>query len=267
MLRALGITVLFTLAAACGNANGDPHANVTPTPLGNGSRIKDVTDPSSPDHPDAMDPKHLPTVNITGASVLWLDSFDETHDGKSRGTLYVQDVGSADPFSGVGVFSASFLPADLRVAPGDVLDFNGQYEEALNIGSANFGGKVLPQLAKPLATFRYEYRVPDPKVIDPNDLNSYDTGRKWMGMLVTVNDVTIDAFTDDGKGRVAAHITSDHTSNGVGITNELIPIAPFVSNMQPGDYPPNTHFKSVTGIVTWFFSFHIAVRTKDDLVQ
>jgi hypothetical protein len=241
---------------ACSGGSGDPHAVVNPDPLGSGLRVRQVMDPTLPNHPaDGA------SVNVTGAVVNWVDTFDETMDGKSIGTVYVQDVGSQAQYSGVGIYKPSFVPADLRIAPGDVLDFIGPYNESAKIGTATFTPPdVLPQLTKPIGQFRYEYATPPPVMIDPTDLNDFTKGRKWMWMLVTVPNVTIDRLSNDGKGRITAHITSDMTMNGVTISNENY-------NLQPTDFAPGTTFKSVTGIVTWFFSYHIAPRSAADLVQ
>jgi hypothetical protein len=209
-----------------------------------------------------------PNVAVTGAALQWIDTYDETADGKSLGTVFVQDVGSMAPYSGISIYKPAYVPADLRVAPGDVLDFNGPYEELPNVGTARFTPpQVLPQLSKPQGVFRYEYVSPVPTPIDPNDLNDYTKGRQWENMLVTVTNVTLYAFGTDGKGRVTGPITSNTTQAGVAVSNELMPIAPsdLIHNI-PGDYPPGTKFASVTGIVTWFFSYHIAPRTKADLV-
>src|SRR5438552_13037917 len=85
----------------CGSRAGDqPKTNITPNPLGSGSRIRDVADPTLQGHPASGAP-----IDVTGASYLWTDTFDETGDGKSKGTLFFQDVGSSDPYSGASVFS------------------------------------------------------------------------------------------------------------------------------------------------------------------
>jgi hypothetical protein len=274
MRRALPLAIVL-LVAACSSPDNDPASNPTPDPLGSGLRVAQVGNPNASTHPkNAVKPTPAPpgwagpSVNITGASFLWLDNYDETHDGKSRGTVYVQDVGAPQAYGGMSIYAPSWVPGDLRVAPGDVLDFNGPYEELTSIGTALFpSGQQLPQLAKPVGTFRYEYSVPAPQQIDPHDLENYDKGRQWMSMLVTVPNVTIDVFADDGHGRVTAHTTLDTSENGWTISNELIPIAAGDANKGTGDYAARTTFKSVTGIVTWFYSYHIAPRTKADLVQ
>jgi hypothetical protein len=251
--------VLFALVS-CSTPSGDDHLDAgPPNPVGAGLRLKDVGDPSLPSHP-----KTNTNVIVTGATTLWVDQFDETANGKSRGTVYVQDVGSQDPFSGMSLYSPTFIPGDLRLAPGDVLDLNGTYQENPNIGTAVFpAGQVLAQISKPVATFRYEYKVPDPREIDPTDLDDYTKGRKWIGMLVVAKNVTlvdginpeVSSSTGAATGRVSGHITMAAKSK---ITNE---------HVQLPQLPPNTKLTSLTGIVTYFFDLHIAPRTLDDIVQ
>lgn len=251
------VSVASLAAGACSSGgDGDPPAPAPATAVGDGVRIKDVVDPA----------KKMAGafVNITGATVVWVDTFDETRDGKSKGTIYVQDVGSNDKYSGTSLFGPTFVPSNLRVAPGDVVDLNGQYTESANIGKAIFTPpQVLPQIAKPTSTFRFEYKLPDPVVIDVNDLNDYAKGRPWMNMLVTVKDVTVGTAPSDSDpptGRVTAPITADITNrNGATMSNELTDIA-------PNSLPAGTKLKSLTGLVTWFFSYHIAPRSQADIV-
>ena len=93
-------------------------------------------------------------------------------NGKSTGTIYVQDLGSKDPYSGITLFAPTFNPGNLAVSPGDVLDLHGQYTEASTIGSTvTFApGRCCRRSSKPVATFRYETQVPEPVDIDVNDL-------------------------------------------------------------------------------------------------
>jgi hypothetical protein len=261
MKRAL-LASLAACALSCGSiAVGDvPDLGKPSDPIGQGMRLKDVGDPSLPNHP-----KNNASVTVTGATVLWVDTFDETANGKSRGTVYVQDVDSQSPYAGMSLYSPTFVPGDLRVAPGDVLDLVGAYQENDHIGTAVFPvGQVLPQISKPVGTFRYEYKTPDPVVIDPTDLDDFTKGRKWLGMLVTVKNATLvdginpetSSSTGAPTGRVSGHITP--SGKGGKVTNE---------NVQLPILPANTVLKSLTGIVTYFFDLHIAPRTTADIVQ
>jgi hypothetical protein len=255
---ALAAVSLASLLAACGDRENDSPLDAgTPTVLGSGYRIHEISDPSAPTHA-----ANLAIVNVTGVVVVFVDNFDETKNGKSRGAVYVQDVGSQAPYSGMELYQPSYVPQDLRVAPGDVLDLNGQYQENKNIGSAVFpAGEVLPEIGKPTSTFRYEYKAPDPLVISPADLHDYNKSRRWMAMLVTVQNVTLGAdLTDDGKGRVTAPL-----QQGGVVSNELY-------DLKVGTFTAGTKLKSITGIVTYFCvgspcDLHVAPRSADDIVQ
>lgn len=249
--------VLLALAAACGSrsSDNDPASVPTPNAAGDGPHIADISDPGKKTHatPNA-------NVSVTGVVVTWVDQFDETNDGKSRGTIYVQDLESHAPFAGIGLFAPTFVPASLVVGPGDVLDLTGQYQENATLGSTvTFPkGDVLTQLAHPTGTFRFEYRAPDPTPIDWKDLNQFSTGRKWMGQLVTLTDVTLADAVTVSKGRASAPLTTAEAGAEVPtLTNELV---------QLDAYPKGQKFKTITGIVTYFFNLHIAPRSKADLV-
>jgi hypothetical protein len=255
---ALGFAVCGPLSVAACSLEPDAPATYRASPLGNGRRLAEVQDPRGP----AYAPNT--TVNLTSLAVVWTDTFDETKDGKSLGTVFVQDVASTAPYSAISVFQPSYVPSDLRLLPGDVLDFTGPYQEVTAIGSAHFpAGQTLPQLAKPVGTFRYEYQAPPAKPIALADLNDYATGRQWEGMLVTVQDVYVVAGSTNG-GRVTYTLVPNPDA---GSNVDTVAISNEEYDLTATDFAPGTHFQSVTGIVTWFFSFHIAPRSPSDLVQ
>jgi hypothetical protein len=250
--------------AACGSQSGDPPAPENVNVLGQGLRISQVEDPSLQGHASMYGAAAGADVDITGTVVSWYDDFDETMDGKSLGTLYVQDLRSQTPpvpYSGIGVFAPAYIPADLRAVPGDVIDFDGLYQEQASIGTAIFDvPDVLPQLSKPGASFQYEYMPPAPAVLaNPHDLDTFATGRPWLGMLVTINNLTIpDGGLVDTSNRVT-YSPEPTVSGSYAISNELY-------DLKVSDFPSGTQFASVTGIVTWFYSYHIAPRSVCDLV-
>jgi hypothetical protein len=269
------LPLLVLAAAGCSSLSGDSPAPYKPNPLGSGLRLAQVQDPTSPDyHPGD-------NASMSSQVVTWLDTFDETMDGKSKGTLYVQDVGSQAPFAGIGIYEQSLVPASLTVLPGDVLDFQGPYQESISIGTAIFNtGTFLPQLYKPVGTFRYEFTPPDPAVITVDDLwengkkvdQYFPTSRRWLGMLVTIKDVTVTGGTSTAGGggfRVSYSLEEGDggvAPNGPAITNEHFDLRATGCSAPQVCFPAGTHFSSVTGIVTWFYSFHVAPRTPADLV-
>ncbi len=273
------VSALLLICAGCSTLQQDEPAKVT----GTGYSLAQIQDPKSPDyHPCSSTAATCDNQTVTSTVVVWLDKFDETKDGKSAGTLYIRDLGDNHVYGGIGIYQPNFVPASLDPLPGDVLDFAGPYQEAATIGKAVFNpGTYLPQLYKPVGTFRYEFASDfpsawtEPQQIQLSDLNEntkttdggFGHGRQYMQMLVTVNDVWVGPGTSVPGGS-GARVTypmgtcaanSCFTTSGPALSNELF-------DLQANDYPTGTHFKSVTGIVTWFYSFHIAPRTKDDLV-
>jgi len=266
-----GLAFLASLApvASCATTTGgDPHSNDGIPPVGGkDKRIKDVGDPGVDGHKDLLSQ----TVAISGAIVLAVDKFDETANGKSTGTIYVQDLGSKDPYSGITLFAPTFNPGNLSVSPGDVLDLNGEYTEASTIGSTvTFApGSVLPQIFKPVATFRYETQVPDPVDIDVNDLADYAKGRRWMGMLVRVKDITLSSdATNDKNGRVAVNLTA--VTGAATSCTAAFPKPPQMTNdlfdIDGLGLKSGTKLASITGVVGFFCNLHLAPRTPADIV-
>jgi hypothetical protein len=268
-------SVLSIALLACSSLPEDPAAPYDASPLGNGLRLAQVQDPKSPDyHPCPASSTNCQSARVSSVVESWLDSFDETMDGKSVGTLYIQDVGTPHPYGGIGVYEPNYVPASLSPLPGDVFDFAGPYQEASNIGKATFGkGTFLPQLYKPVGTFRYEFEPPAPLLIKATDLyedsssktdGNFAHARQFLQLLVTINDVVVGAGTPDTTGKRVTYAIQGagggSVVNGPEISNELY-------NLGRNDFPAGTHFKSVTGIVTWFFSFHIAPRSVNDLQQ
>jgi hypothetical protein len=267
MRLAFSALAFLPVVVACSSLSGDPASQPAQDPLGSGSRIAQIQDPSSQDYKQAVANAGGVPVDVSSVVVSWIDTFDETKDGKSIGTVYIQDVGSQAPYSGISLYEPSYVPASLRLLPGDVLDVSGPYEEVTSIGSAVFSaGTTLPQLSKPVGTFRYEFQTPAPVTIQLSDINqlNYATGRKWEGMLVTLEDVYVNAggVVDTAGLRVSYLMAQGDAAtdlNAATISNELYPL-------QAGDFPKGTHFTSVTGIVTWFYSYAVAPRSAADLV-
>ena len=254
------LAALFLISCSGGGGGDPPSTKVLGPPVGSGNRIREVADPNITGRPGPG-----AEVTVTGVTVVAVDTFDETKNGRSRGTIYVQDLGSGEPYSGIGLFSPAFVPGDLRVAAGVVLDLRGQYQENKNIGTAVFpDGQVLPQLSRPVAQFRYDFTSPAPTVISVADLNDYAKGRRWIGMLVTVKNVTLDGRLTENGGRVTGAImprgSNPDDRNRPTVTNELY-------DLKTTDAAQNQTFASITGIVTYFFNLHIAPRSAADVVK
>lgn len=253
---------------SCGSESGDPHsANGVPPVGGKDKRIRDVADPTKEGHSELV----ATTQAVSGAIVVAVDAFDETQNGRSAGTIYVQDLGSSEPYSGISLFAATFNPGNLAVSPGDVVDLRGQYTESATIGpTVTFPpGSVLPQISQPIATFRYETVVPQPRDIDAKDLTDFALGRRWIGMLVRIKNVVLeeDASTDS-SGRVAADLSAPlpGAANAcvapfpkpASLTNDLFDLG--AMNLKKG-----TKITSITGVVGFFCNLKLAPRSAADI--
>jgi hypothetical protein len=266
------LALLTLVAAPLGGCNNglpnDPAAvEQDASALGSGERIRDVMNPTLRTHPASG-----ALVSISGASYLTTDTFDETHDGKSKGTVYLQDVppnaNAILPYSGASLFSPTYLPANLRPAPGDVLDLVGTFSFSASLGAAVFpAGSGLVQISKPVVQPRFEYQLPAPTVIAVSDLGDFNKGLQWNAMLVTIENVTIpDNLSNDGKGRFTAHASSDVSATGPTIANELFDLETWNSAQATPPIAAGQTVKSITGIVTWFFNYHLCPRSPADIV-
>ena len=274
-------TALFLLAlGACDTSVGDtspPDAYVH-SALGPGMHLRDVQNPAN----------NLAgqTVDVTGAAVITVDNFDETHDGKSHGTVFYEDADTPPDatkalYDGISAYESTFVPANLVLAPGDVVEIFGQYTQQSSIGTTvTFpAGQFLPQFYKPQVSLIFETPMLQPVVITPADLinksadpTTFAHARQYLGMLVQIQNITLPfAPVGDGcanpttswpatgcTGRVHAELTTD--TGSAELANELY-------NMLPSDFAGGTHFTSITGIVDYFYTFYLCPRSAADLVQ
>ena len=252
----------FIFLSGFGCGSGDPGdlklvPEAKPKLLGDGYRLAQLNDLKSPDHP-----KDNSEVSVTGAAVLIVDNFDETHNGSSAGNVYAEDLpvnGVVTPYAGITLFNVAYNPPTLRVGPGDVVDMHGSYQEFAGPSSSPFNpGQTLPELVGSTVSLRFEYKAPDPVTIQLKDLDAYDTGRQWIGMLVKIENVTAGAPTPSSSGRFQLKL--DATGTAPGMSNALF-------DLEKSGVPlvANTKFKSITGIVQYFFNFTICPRSKADI--
>ena len=133
------------------------------------------------------------------------------------------------PYSGTSLYQQTYVPANLqRIAPGDVLDLTGQYDENTTIGTAVFpAGRRSFRSRSPTVTFRYEYAPPRPGR-DPlvSDLNDFNLGRQWHGDARhgerrDARERPVERST--GASRRLPHVRRS-TAAGVEISNELFDV-------------------------------------------
>jgi len=265
--RGKAFPVVFALTiAACESPQGDtPVDRGAPPPNGTDLRIRDIADP--------RDPKHAAYVNtsqlVSGAVVVAVDRYDETKNGKGTGTVYVQDLAAtkATPYAGISLFSPTFTPSNLAVAPGDVLDLRGVYQENTEVPVKFPLGAPLPQVAQPAASFRFETEPPAPIDIAVEDLADYAKGRQWLGMLVRITNIEIsqNPFTA-ANGRYSIDLPpaprgekcESPFPKTATLVNDLFDLGAL--GLKKGDT-----LESVVGVVSYLCNLKIAPRSPADI--
>ena len=250
---------------------GDPAATPLADPYGEGKRVHELVGPATWENANDRDSVSckIPTartVHITGATVVAVDRFDETGDG-ALGNIYIQDtMDDRPPYSGVTVFAPSFTPPALHLAAGDVADLLGDYQEFPGPSSGPFSFcRTLPEMGGAM-TFRFDTRPVPAKTIPITDLRSYETARKWLGSLVRIENVTLVGTAEpDSKNRCNVPID---VGGGISqgdqpkISNELYDMDCTAGTKLVA----GAKLKSLTGVLTYFYSFNIAPRSADDIV-
>ncbi|MFO0551782.1 MAG: hypothetical protein U0271_25575 [Polyangiaceae bacterium] len=258
-------------------STGDPPTTPDPDVLGNGDRLREVIGPATWFEPGNIESAGCKApsdhqANVTGQTIVAIDRFDETGEG-ALGNMYIQDYtepgDSPPPYSGVTVFAPSFTPPDLRLFEGDVVDTFGNVQEFLGPSSGLFGEcKSLPEISGTM-TFRFDGHVPEPlTVVQLNGgadrwkpILGYEQARQYLGMLVRIEGVIIAGNPSESKGRLNATIDMGggiSADDVIKISNELYDIK------NEGPTLQGAQFQSVTGILTFFYGFHIAPRSPDD---
>lgn len=267
---------LVSCSSACSSSGGggDPHANNgVPPANGREKKIRELGDPAVDGHADVVGTMQP----VSGAIVTAIDNYDETKNGKGTGTIYVQDIDATKdtPYAGISLFGPTFNPGNLAVSVGDVLDLRGAYTENTQIPSKPpvifAPGAILPQISKPIGTFRFETTPPKPIDIDINDLTDFTKGRRWIGMLVRVQNLTLtDKPYTSGSNHTSITVTPvDKMADSkceapfpkpATIVNDLTSLESMATTMKTGDT-----IKSVVGVVGFFCSIKIAPRSADDI--
>lgn len=257
---------------------GDPRAEPRSDKYGTGSRIAELMAPRAdlpwlePGDPDSADCPGVPRdvdVDVTGIAITAEDLFDETGGG-AVGNLWGQDSTSGAaplPHSGMTFFAPGFSPPDLRVVPGDVLDLFGVLLEFEGPASSKFGFcRTLPEMTGAMS-FRFEGGEVAPARPALADLATYEGMRPWLGMLVTFENVVVTGppFLA-GSGRYAIPILAEDAvpegEDGPTITNELMDL----ESVLGVDTPVGTVIAELTGVLTYFYSPHVAPRSAADVV-
>jgi len=253
------------LSCTSSDREGDTPSFVTvPDPAGKGSRINEIADPKAK--------TKVPSgtkVSVSGAVVIAVDSYDETHNGKSAGTIYVADLGSQDPYAGISLYQPSFSPGNLIPGPGDTLTMTGTYQENQTLPVLFAPGAVLVQITNPSATYMFDSPLADPVDVDITDLQDYSKGRRWLNMLVRVKNVTVQRdATTAASGRVSVGLLPE--TNAATNCSDPFPKAPTVVNALYNvgalGITKGTVLTELVGVVVFFCNLQIAPRSAADIV-
>jgi hypothetical protein len=250
---------------------GDLPSTPLANPCGTGARLSQILGAATWLNPADIDSKNCkyppnPSVYATGLTVVAIDTYDETGGGQT-GNIYVQDCAGADPppYSGVTVFDPSFSPPDLRLAEGDISDALGILQEFPGPSGSEFSFcRTLPEVGGTLS-FRFDGSTTGltRKTIPVTDLATYASARQWLGMLVRVENVTIAGAPYENNGRYTLDIDAGSLSMSEDppvISNELYDL----KGLGPA-LPKDSVISAVTGILTYFYGFKIAPRSRDDI--
>ena len=180
-----------------------------------------------------------------------------------------------EPYSGITIRRPGKSPPDLRLFGNEVVDVSGDFVEFLGPPAGLFPScATLPQVEGTL-TFRFDGQPIEPYLLVPAQpaapdqdrwapLKSYEALRPYIGMLVRLENVTISEI-GGSSGDFTATIDVGggvNVTDQVKITNELYDITDTGPAIAEG-----TTFTSVTGVVSYFYSFKIAPRSPDDFVR
>jgi hypothetical protein len=266
----------LALAACSGGevSGGDSVPQQQPSVIGNGYTLAQLNDPAS----KFYDPPANKDLVITGVSVVAVDQFDETQDGKSIGNIYVEDLAQREsdgtlkncaditcPYSGMTLYGSAFSPPDLTVAAGDVVDIHGRYDAFAGPTSSPFdSGEILPEISGGTVSLRFEYTPAAPVTIDIHDLTSYATGRKWIGMLVKIDNAKLADTASPSPGtRLSVPLNV-----GGGVKVKDVPsLSNSLFDLGSSGLPLNQGqvYKSIVGVVEWFYNFTLCPRSAADL--
>ena len=206
-------------------------------------------------------------VRFQNVVVTAIDRF-----GSRTGVIYVQES-AGGAYSGVALFSGSGIQVNnatlQSLVPGDIVNVdNGEVDEYAY--STDTSGRSLTEIIsqqglKLTVTKVGSGSAPTPEVLLPWDLAaSDDESKKWEGVLiefenvavlqkaqgVSTTDLTLAEMRVTGPYRVSSSLTA--------LLDGATPPAAI--------YPAATCFKSVTGIVDYFFDYKLLPRSADDIV-
>ena len=278
---ALVVCVLGVSIAACSSNSGGGDVSRGPTgPVDLGTPIGDANNPAHPlvkttcgsqcPPGDATCPQSCPSLSANGAIVVAIDAYDETGDGKSIGNIYIQDASQpaprGTPYSGITLFRAQRIPSDLPLHPGDGVDVDGTYQPFPGPASGAFA-VPLPEVVNGSLKLAYEgcpsrcYRPPTPIDVTADDFKDPKAGFAFVGRLVRMQNVTVTGVFAMPRQEAAIDGSADSKSAKLVAAGQFISL---VDAKAPAIVPGKT-YKSVTGLLNYFYNFKLCPRSLADI--
>ncbi|MBI5488996.1 MAG: hypothetical protein HY905_16800 [Deltaproteobacteria bacterium] len=244
-IRRLPLIVCLLLSSAC-----DPPAPDRPGGSGSELTIPQVQNPADPEYPGAGARVVLDDVVVTA-----VDGYDEDGSGRVGNVWVAEPDGGA--WSGVQLFDPSVIPSRAFLVPGDIVQAIGTLDEFVLLnpdGSPQDPAGTLTELSGASVQKIGETFPPAATVIPEADLvplgrdSPNPAAEPWEDCLVRLENVEM-AGGYDRYGEAP-------TSLGVSVAGDLYVIP---------DVAAGTRFRSLTGVVTYFFGFSLMPRGPEDV--
>lgn len=261
-------------AIGCSSSGGGDLDSVSPHPKPVeqlGTPIAKANDPTAPlvqycgtkCPTGATCQKQCPTLNARGVIVVAVDDYDERGDGSGAGNIYVQDPVQPTPWSGLTLFRVTVVPTTLSLIPGMGVDVAGVYQPFPGPTNDFPSGIVLPEVISGSISQSYEAAPPTPVDITMADIADPKKGMQYVGRLVRMPNIAISS-TFDAKFHEAA---IDGSSSTKGSTINIA--AQFFNLEDPAGLAAGSgkKYKSVTGVLNYFYNFKLCPRTLEDIEQ
>ncbi len=270
-LFALG---LLAFAACSSKDGGGDLDNLEPHTTFKANPIAEMNDPAKQIYCEGKCPtgvpcqKQCPALSARGVVVVGVDNFDERGDGSAIGNIYVQDAVQTGPkgtaYSGLTLFRSQKVPSTLAVVVGMGVDVGGKYQPFPGPKNDFPPGVVLPEVDNGAISQAFEGYPPVPIEITLAELGTtkdYKPGMAYVGRLVTIKNVTLSSSFDPKYKEAAMDGTSSTSGSLINIASQLFDL----QNPAGPAAKSGTKYKSVTGVLNYFYNFKLCPRTAADL--
>jgi hypothetical protein len=204
-------------------------------------------------------------VTLKNVVITAIDTF-----GARVGGIYVQEL-DGGPFSGVFVFGAQFATAPVV---GDIVTVSGGVKQEFicpvsSCPTQDTTGRKLTEIGPPQGgtvtlTKTGTGKLPTPPVVDPTLIVTNDVeAEKWEGVPITLANVAAlsaprAVSTSDGADATFQGMT---VTGPIDVQSSMVHLAIGTTAFVKGDC-----FGSITGILDYFFDYHLQPRTEEDFV-